>query len=167
MNTGQVMMSIAAFAFLGTVLVNFNNLILANNEDMSNSHDVIIATSISATFLEAAQGLNFDENSIDQPVNSPADLTDPNDLGPDGEADYTQFDDFDDYNGYSITQQAEGNNGMFRSDFTVSYVDPENINFRSVQTYIKRLDVKTWRVDIPFTSDTVHMFTTMAYFKFD
>jgi hypothetical protein len=166
MNTGQVMMSIAAFAFLGTVLVNFNNLILANNEDMSNSHDVIIATSISATFLEAAQGLNFDENSIGQPVNSPSDLTDPNDLGPDGEPDYTQFDDFDDYNGYSITP-AEGNNGVFRSDFIVSYVDPENINFRSVQTYVKRLDVKTWRVDVPFTTDTVRMFTTMAYFKFD
>ena len=168
MNTGQVILSIAAFAFLGTVLVNFNNLVLANNEDMSNSHDVIIATSISATFLDAAQGLNFDENSVSQPVNSPSDLTPPNDLGPDaGETDITLFNDFDDFNGYSITQQAEGNNGVFRSDFVVSYVDPENINNRTVQTYIKRLDVKTWRVDVPVTTDTVRMFTTMAYYKFN
>ena len=167
MNTGQVLMSVAAFAFLGTVLVNFNNLILANNEDMSNSHDLIIGTSISATYLEIAQGLNFDENTIDKPANSPADLSEPNDLGPDGETDISQFDDFDDFNGYSITQQAEGNNGVFRSDFTVSYVDPEDINFRSVQTYLKRLDVKTWRVDVPFTTDTVRMFTTMAYYKFN
>lgn len=165
MNTGQVILSIAAFAFLGTVLVNFNNLVLANNEDIANSHDVIIATSISATFLDAAQGLNFDENTVDQPVSSPSDLTDPNGLGPDpGETDMSYFDDF---NGYSVMQQADGNNGTYRSDFVVSYVDPENINNRTVQTFIKRLDVKTWRVDIPVTTDTVRMFTTMAYYKFN
>ncbi len=168
MNTGQVLMSVAAFAFLGTVLVNFNNLVLANNEDMSNSHDVIIATSISATYLDVAQGLNFDEVAVGQPINSPSDLTDPNSLGPDaGETDVSLFDDFDDFNGYSITQPAEGNNGTFRSDFTVTYVDPDNINFATVQTYLKRLDVKTWRVDIPVTTDTVRMFTTMAYYKYN
>jgi len=168
MNTGQVMISIAAFAFLGTVLVNFNNLILANNEDMSNSHDVIIATSIAATYIDAAQGLNFDENTVGQPVSTPSQLTDPNALGPDpGEIDISQFNDFDDFNGYSVTQAAEGNNGTFRCDFVVTYVDPENINRPTVQTFLKRLDIKTWRVDIPVTTDTVRMFTTMAYFNFN
>jgi hypothetical protein len=167
MNTGQVMISVAAFAFLGTVLINFNNLILANNQDMSNSHDLILATSISATYLEAAQAMNFDENTTDQPANSLADLTPANDLGPDGEIGISNFDDFDDFDGYSITQEAKGNNGTYRSDFTVSYIDPDNINFRSMPTYLKRLDVKTWRIDIPVTTDTVRMFTTMAYFKFN
>jgi len=168
MNTGQVMLSIAAFTFLGTVLVNFNNLILANNEDLTNSHDVIIGTTISASYLDDAMGLNFDENTVGQAVTNPMDLTDPNALGPDpGETDLTTFDDFDDFNGYSITAPADGNNGTFRSDFTVTYVDPENINRPTVQTFLKRLDVKTWRVDIPVTTDTVRMFTTMAYYNFN
>jgi hypothetical protein len=167
MNTGQVMLSIAAFMFLGTVLVNFNHLVLANNEDMSNSHDLIIASTIASTYLEAAQAMNFDEKSIEDPVYDPMNLTAPNDLGPEGEYDITQFDDFDDFNGYSVTEQAEGNNGVFRSDFTVTYVDPEDINYKSVQTFVKRLDIKTWRVDVPATRDTIRMFTTMAYFKFN
>jgi hypothetical protein len=167
MNTGQVMLSIAAFMFLGTVLVNFNHLVLANNEDMSDSHDLIIATTIASTYLDAAQSMNYDENSIEDPIYDPSGFTDPNSLGPDGEVDISGFDDFDDFNEYSVTEQAEGNNGIFRSDFTVSYVDPEDINYRSVQTYLKRLDIKTWRVDVAATRDTVRMFTTMAYFKFN
>ena len=166
MNTGQVMLSIAAFMFLGTVLVNFNHLVVVNNEDLSDNHDLIVAATIASTYLDAAQAMNFDEKAIEDPISNPTDLTDPNDLGPDGEIDIPGFDDFDDFNGYSVTQPAEGNNGLFRSDFTVSYVDPEDINYRSVQTFLKRLDVKTWRVDVP-TTDTVHMFTTMAYFKFN
>jgi hypothetical protein len=168
MNTGQVLMSVAAFVFLGTVLVNFNNLIVANNDDMSNSHDVIVGSSISATYLDMAQGLNYDELTVGQPVNDPSQFTSPYSLGPDpGEVDISQFDDFDDFNGYSITQPAEGNNGVFRSDFTVTYVDPDNINSVTTPTYLKRLDVKTWRVDVPFTTDTVRMFTTMAYYKYN
>ena len=167
MNTGQVILSIGAFMFLGTVLVNFNHLVVVNNEDLSDNHDLIIAASIATTYLDAAQAMNFDENAIEQPINDPKDLTEPNDLGPDGEADIAGFDDFDDFNGYSVTQQAEGNNGVFRSDFTVTYVDPEDINYKSVQTFLKRLDIKTWRVDVPATKDTVRMFTTMAYFKFN
>jgi hypothetical protein len=167
MNTGQVMLSIAAFMFLGTVMVNFNHLVLANNESMSDNHDLIIASTIASTYLDAAQAMNFDENSIENPVSDPTGMTPPLDLGPDGEYDITQFDDFDDFNGYSLTEQAEGNNGVFRSDFTVSYVDPEDINYRSVQTFVKRLDIKTWRVDVPDSRDTVRMFTTMAYFKFN
>jgi len=168
MNSGQVMLSIAAFMFLGTVLINFNHLVLASNEDMSNSHDLIIATTITSTWLDEAQSLAFDQTTIDSPCYDPATLTPPLLLGPDaGETDYTTFNDFDDFDGYSITQAADGNNGMFESDFTVTYVDPENINRATVQTFIKRLDIKTWRVDIPVTTDTVKMFTTMAYFKFN
>jgi hypothetical protein len=114
-----------------------------------------------------AQSMNYDEKSIEDPIYDPSGFTDPNNLGPDGEVDISGFDDFDDFNGYSVTEQAEGNNGIFRSDFTVSYVDPEDINYRSVQTYLKRLDIKTWRVDVAVTRDTVRMFTTMAYFKFN
>ena len=168
MNTGQVMLSIAAFAFLGTVLINFNHLVLANNEDMTNSHDVIIASTIASTYLDASQALAFDDVSTSTPVYDPSQFTPPNNLGPDdGETDPSTFDDFDDFNGYTAYDTAEGTNGVFRSDFTVSYVDPENINYRTVQTYLKRLDVKTWRVDIPATTDTIRMFTTMAYFKFN
>jgi len=168
MNSGQVVLSIAAFMFLGTVLVNFNRLVLASNEDISSSRDLITATTIASTWIDEAQSLAFDQTTINSPVYDPATLTDPNCLGPDaGETDYTTFNDFDDFNGYSITQQSEGNNGLFESDFTVTYVDPENINFHSVQTFMKRLDIKTWRVDVPVTTDTVRMFTTMAYFKFN
>lgn len=168
MNTGQVLLSIIAFAFLGTVLVNFNHLVLASNEDMSNSHDVILGTTIAATYLDEAQSLAFDQVAINTPIYDPNSCTPPENLGPDsGEAAPPEFDDFDDYNGYVAIDTAQGNNGVFESDFTVSYVDPENINFRSMPTFMKRLDIKTWRIDIPFTVDTVNMFTTMAYFRWN
>ena len=168
MNTGQVLLSILAFAFLGTVLVNFNHLVLASNEDMSNNHDVIVGTTIAATYLDEAQSLAFDQASINNPIYDPSVLTPPNNLGPDsGEVVPEEFDDFDDYSGYSAIDTAAGNNGVFESDFTVSYVDPENINFRSMPTFMKRLDIKTWRIDVPFTVDTVTMFSTMAYFRWN
>ena len=168
MNTGQVLLSIAAFMFLGTVLVNFNHLVLANNEDMSDSHDLILASEIAQTYLEAAQATNYDKASVEDPVDDVTQFTDPNDLGPDGnETEVSDFNDFDDFNGVVAVDTAEGTNGVFQTDFTVTYVDPEDINYRSVQTFMKRLDLKTYRIDVPNARDTVHMFTTMAYFKFN
>jgi len=168
MSTGQVMLSILAFAFLGTVLVNFNHLVLASNQDMSNSHDVILGSTIASTYLDEAQSLAFDQAAITSPIYDLSLLTPPNNLGPDsGETVPSTFNDFDDYNGYSAFDTAAGNNGIFESDFTVSYVDPENINFRSMPTFMKRMDIKTYRIDIPFTVDTVAMFSTMAYFRWN
>jgi hypothetical protein len=167
MNTGQVMLSIFAFAFLATVLVNFQSLVADNSDQMTDSHDIIIATSISSSYLETAQSMNFDEKTIDSPVDDPGGLTDPGKLGPEGELTIDGFDDFDDFNDFSITADAGGGNGVYQSEFQVCYVDPEDINTVTSQTFLKRLDIKTWRIDRPVTFDTVRVFTTMGYFRFN
>jgi hypothetical protein len=167
MNTGQVMLSIMAFAFLATVLVNFQNLVADNSDQMTDSHDIIIATSLASSYLETAQSMNFDEKTIDAPVDDPGGLTAPDHLGPDGEITMDGFDDFDDFNGFTKVDSAGANNGIFRSDFTVCYCDPEDINTIWSQTFLKRMDIKTWRIDRPITYDTVRVFTTMGYFRFN
>jgi hypothetical protein len=167
MNTGQVLLSILAFVFLSTVMVNFHSLVADNTDQMTDSHDVIIATSISSSYLETAQAMNFDEKSIDTPVNDPGGLTEPGKLGPDKELNIAGFDDFDDFNGLDTTVDAGAGNGVYRSVFQVCYVDPEDINTVASQTFLKRLDIKTWRADRPVTTDTVCVFTTMGYFRFN
>jgi hypothetical protein len=167
MNTGQVLLSIMAFVFLSTVVVNFHNLVADNTDQMTDSHDVIIATSLASTYLESAQSMNFDEKTIDAPVDDPGGLTEPAKLGPEGELTMEGFDDFDDFNGYVRIDSAGANNGVYKSEFQVCYVDPEDINTQSSQTFLKRMDIKTWRIDRPVTYDTVEVFATMGYFRFN
>ncbi len=167
MNTGQVLLSIMAFVFLSTVVVNFHSLVADNTLQMTDSHDVIIATSLASSYLESAQAMNFDEKTISTPVDDAGGFTEPSKLGPDGELTMEGFDDIDDFNGYVRIDSAGANNGVFESVFQVCYVDPEDINTQTSQTFLKRIDVKTWRIDRPVTYDTVTVFATMGYFRFN
>ena len=173
MTTGQTMLTLAAFVFLSTVLMNFYRTLASTGDDISSGQDGILATTISTSYLEIAQGLSFDEITDTSFVATPALLTAPASLRREaGEDSLHHFNDFDDFNGFTQDKDAGGTGRRYRSRFTVYYVDPVNVESKvMVKTFLKRMDIKTWRTIPAATSgsdlDTLNMSLVVGYFHFD
>jgi hypothetical protein len=99
-------------------------------------------------------------------------LTSPALLGKEsGEDSMVIFNDFDDFNKITLEKSAGNTGRRYRTYFTVSYVNPVNVTASvNYRTYVKRMDLKTWRISPPLTSssqaDTLRMSTVMGYFWF-
>jgi hypothetical protein len=174
--SNHTLLTIGAFLILTSVLVGFYRLLAASGDDVGNAQDMILATTIATSYLELAQGMAFDEitDTSFVPAGAVALLTTSGNLGRDGggEDSIGTFNDFDDFNGLSVEKTATGTNKRFTTVFKVSYVDPSNVDkISSFQTFVKRLDLKTWRSFPPpiddATPDTLKMSITMGYFHFD
>lgn len=175
MNSGQTILTIAAFALLSTVLLNFYRLMGYAGTDISKSQDGILLTTIAASYIEVAQGLAFDEYSdtCHVPLSDVSRLTSPGDLGPEmGNDSLEAFNDFDDFNNFSVEKTIAGTQlRRFRTTFSVHYVDSTNVESVSyARTFVKRLDMKTWRTFPAAGDDGVDTLRTsfvMGYFHFD
>ncbi len=176
MTTGQTFFTIGAFMFLCTIMLNFNSTIVQASNGITGGQDGIMATTIATSYLELAQGLAFDEitDSSDVAIENPSVLSSPEHLGPDNGAENTvyTFNDFDDFNGFVVDKEVTGNHRSYRTSFTVHYVDPDDASeISSTRTFVKRMDLKTWRIDPPLggssPSDTLRMSLVMGYFHFD
>jgi hypothetical protein len=174
MGSNHTLLTIGAFIILMSLLVNFYGVIGFTGDDISSSQDMILATTITTSYIEIAKGLAFDA------VTDTSDLalTDPNllssVLGPEsGEKDSLyKFNDFDDFNGFGIEKAASGTTRKFTTTCSVNYVDPNNIGAISInKTFAKRLDLKTWRsyppAPIGAQVDTLKLSFVMGYFHFD
>jgi len=175
MTTGQTILTIGAFMFLTTILLNFYRVAAETGDSIASGQDGILATTIAATYAEVAHGLAFDEvtDTTNAALTNPMALTSSTALGSEGlEDSLARFNDFDDFNGKTSEKQAAGTNRRYRTRFTVYYINPDNINQKSsVQTYVKRMDMVTWRIFPPANSptdiDTVRTFLVLGYFHFD
>jgi hypothetical protein len=175
MSTGQTILSIGAFMFLTTILLNFYRVAAETGDTIASGQDGILATTIAASYAEIAQGLAFDEvtDTTNAALASPSVLTSSSALGAEaGEDSIGLFNDFDDFNGKFYDKPATGTNRTYRTQFTVSYVNPDNINQKSsVRTFVKRMDLKTWRItpapSSPTEIDTIRTFLVLGYFHFD
>ena len=84
MNTGQVLMSVAAFVFLGTVLVNFNNLVSPTTRTCRTATTSLSRHPFRATYLDMPPGNEFRRARRGSSRSTiPRNLTSPNSLGPD------------------------------------------------------------------------------------
>ena len=176
MNTGQTIITIAAFVFLTTILLNFYGLVASTGDDISSGQDGILETTIATSYMELAQGVSFDEvtDSSDVAILNPTALTASSSLGPDeaSEDSIQNFNDFDDFNGLTVDKQPGGTNRKYRTSFTVSYVDPTNVsNVTTTRTFVKRMNLKTWRIfpaaGVNERLDTLRTSLIMGYFHFD
>ena len=170
------LLTIGAFMILTTVLVGFYRLLGSTGDDVGNAQDLILATTITTSYLELAQGLAFDEITDTSHVGlgNPSSLTHPSYLGTDSnyEDSVSVFNDFDDFNGRVFEKTATGTNKRYKTAFRVSYVDLSNVDMiSSTQTFVKRMDVLTWRSFPPpmegEAPDTLSLSATMGYFHFD
>ncbi|HTO94580.1 MAG TPA: hypothetical protein VMM80_09390 [Bacteroidota bacterium] len=172
MTTGQTILTIAAFILLTTILQGVYASIGRTGQDISGGQDGILATTIATSYTEFANGLAFDQvtDTSDIALTTPLSLTYP--PGPEsGETTIDTFNDFDDLNGYSEEKTAGGSDRRYMTTFTVSYADTNDISKSvSYRTYLKRLDMKTWRT-YPATGsdeilDTLKTSIVMGYFHF-
>jgi hypothetical protein len=175
MSTNHTMLTIGAFTILMTILQNFYGLLGTTGGDITDAQDMILATTLATSYLESAQGLSFDAetDTTNMALGNPDLLTSPSLLGPEdaGEDSIHKFNDFDDFDGYSIERESGATGRRFRTTFTVSYVNPASVNSISTsRTFVKRIDVKSWRSFPPpsgTTLDTLRMSMVMGYFHFD
>lgn len=178
MSSNQTMLTLGAFLLLAIILTSFYRL-LANSGDTINDAQAGISTlTYATTYMELAEGLAFDEASVDSFLTTSqiALLTPPGMLGaenppPAGEAvedNFNGFDDIDDLNNFSIVDSTlKGITGSFQTTFKVYYVNPLDISqVSSTRTFVKRVDMKVWRI-YPPSRDTLSHSIVMGYFHYD
>ncbi len=174
MSTGHTILTLVAFILLSTLIVNFYDLSGSAGDSIVSGQDGIFLTSITTSFIEMAQGLAYDNitDTMHVGLGNAGTMTAPNALGPEaGEDSLLKFNDFDDFNGFSIEREAGTSGRRYRTTFVVSYVDPDNIEHVSTsRTFVKRLDMRTWRTYPPANNemiDTLRSGFVMGYFHFD
>jgi hypothetical protein len=172
LSTGQTFLTIGAFILLTTILQGVYSSMGSIGTDISGGQDGILATTIATSYTEYANGLAFDQttDTSDIALTSPAPLTYP--PGPEsGETGFDTFNDFDDLNGFVDEKVAGGSSRKYKTAFTVTYVDSNDVSTSvHYRTYIKRLDMKTWRTyPVPLSDeiiDTLRTSFVMGYFHF-
>jgi hypothetical protein len=165
---------IGAFALLSTILTSFYDTTGSVGDAMSSGQDGIFLTTMTTSYIEMAQGLAFDEitDTMHVGLANANTLTSPFYLGPEtGEDSLQAFDDFDDFDGYTMERTAGTSGRRYRTRFAVHYVDPNDIEqTSSSRTFVKRLDMMTWRtfpVPDSVKVDTLRASFVMGYFHFD
>jgi hypothetical protein len=172
MGGGHLIITIGALMLLITTVMSINRNLLANDEDISVAQADILAMSLTSSYLDRARGYSFDE-TVDTSsfnVTDPTTFTPAASLGPDslGEDTLTTFNDIDDLDGYALEIQVRGSDEKYKSTFTVNYVTDANPDVvSSAQTFLKRVDVRTWRTFPPPPKsrppDTLRAFVILSY----
>lgn len=147
----EVLYVMFAMIIVSTMALNANRVIQVNNYTMVEGQLEEQVIAYSQNIIEESRALAFDEetrydgsgNSI-VPVYIPGGFSD---IGTDGESGRTQFNDFDDFNGYSETISIAG------VDYQVNVV-VEYVNTNDYVTYTKTFNKSTLkRITVNMESD--------------
>jgi hypothetical protein len=174
MGSGHTLLTLGAFVLLSTILVNFYDMSASAGDAIGSGQDGIFLTTLTTSYIEMAQGMAFDDitDTMHVPLADIMSLTTPALLGPEtGEDTLSEFNDFDDFDGYSIEREAGTSNRRYRTSFVVNYVDMTDLEkILTARTFVKRLDIMTWRT-FPVSQegrvDTLKSSFVMGYFHFD
>ena len=164
MGTGQMILSILAVVLLGTTILTVNNNSLNQGTILRQTESGIYAVSLANSYIQKALSLDFDEKTVKRPsalaTNTPPSwyctrydslgiettANHQNKVGPQEYANKdSSFDDFDDYNGFSIDTSIT-NVDRFHVSANVYYVTQPNAGQptptrTNTQTWLKRLDL--------------------------
>lgn len=187
MNTGQMIITMAAMILLSTVILSVNQNALTTTSSMVENKYQILGVSLGTALLEEAFGKAFDANTSVDPtsgnakrVSNTSELTKYNALGPSANERRRQsFNDFDDYNNYVDSTSTTSIDSMvsmgidvnlstiFKVESKVYYVDP------SASVLLNKVNKNTWhkRMDVFVTSkylnnglDTIKLSKVYSYF---
>lgn len=174
MNTGQMMITIAAIFLLSMVILTNSRGLITTSTVMADNRYGILSVSLATSAIEQATSKAFDHNTDTVAVTLINSLTNVGALGIDpGELsnDPTTFNDFDDFNIYrtvpktdSLILEGTDKKMIFNTYARVDYVDPDNPNnVSSTRTWCKRISVK---VISPGMNDTIKMSSVYSYWYF-
>ena len=137
MNTGQTISTIGAMILLTKILIGFYGVVATNGVTLGGAESSISQISLAASYFERAQGLSFDEATVDTFVNSTSLLTDTAHLGIESmhiihvdsvtidtirnkQNDLASYNDFDDFNGTVVDDTTLASSlGSLRTTFNV------------------------------------------------
>lgn len=187
MNTGQTLITIGALFLLSMVILNVNNGFLNTGASIMETKFDVMAVSLATSIIEEANSKAFDNATDTTSITTTTPLKNYNQLGPESGEVYPNYNDFDDYNGYSrlvvadttLTPLSEEEttgvetiqvDSTFRSanlrlDCLVDYitVSSNTLVSTSSKTWHKRLRVT---VTSRSMKDTVRMQTVFSYWYF-
>ncbi len=169
MNTGQMLLTIGAMILLSTLILRVNNNFATNTNTVYDSKFVILATSVGASVIEEAMGKAFDESSVNAPISNLASLTAPNSLGAESGEVYPNFDDIDDYNGYTKVDSTMPS-AVFDIKCSVVYVNPNTPDVTSGSaTWTKKISVIVYadKNSTSLMQDTVRLSSLFSYWVFN
>jgi hypothetical protein len=167
MNSSQMLITMGAMFLLGIVILRVNNSFFTTSDVLLSSKFNIVAISLASSMIEEANSKAFDENTISASVSTYASITNFDALGPDSGEVRMTFDDFDDFNGFSIRDTFVVDSlllGYFDINCSVDYVNEVNPDLA--------LTTKSWNknfkvtVTSPSMTDTVTMSTIYSYWYF-
>ena len=177
MNLGQTIITLGAFILMSTVLLGMHTSFIENGKSVDEAKASITSLSLATSFIELAQGLAFDNQTVSQFIYVTSGLTSAGLLGPGaGENSIADFDDFDDFNGWEELVIIGGEEGVpdslqggthFKLKFDVYYVKIDYLNTKltAEKTFLKRMDVKVWRA-FPEGKDTLTVSHILGYWNF-
>ena len=163
MNTGQSLITIAAMMLLSVLVLRINSTILNTDRVVQDSKFGLLATSMATSMIEEATNKAFDENTVSNNVNSIGQLTAPYKLEPESDEVYPNYNDVDDYNGYSRIDSSMPS-AVFKISCSVAYVSSTSPNVISnLATWDKKVTVTISSISM---QDTVTMSSIFSYWYF-
>ncbi|MBU1881749.1 hypothetical protein KKA08_06910, partial [bacterium] len=119
-----------------------NESLMYNETTIISTNAELTAIALAQKILTEASRLDFDEETISARLTSANDLTEDDDLGPDGSESFPNFDDVDDYHGVTIVDSTTFPSVPFTITGNVEYVSETNPSTPSgTETFLKKLKI--------------------------
>jgi hypothetical protein len=142
MNSGQLLLTLGAMFILALVVLRVNNTFLTTNDVMLNTKFGVLAVSLGTSVIEEASGKKFDNNTDTTSIDDVNLLTSPSNLRPESGEVYPDYNDFDDYNGFTKVDSTMPS-AVFNISCRVCYVEPSGSSIVEVthKTWFKKIEV--------------------------
>lgn len=154
MGNVQSLLSLGAMLVLALSSLNFNETVLSNSTTELENKVVLTAFSLADDLIEEIKVRAFDATTVNFPTNNPASLTAAGSLGPGWWESYPDYNDIDDFNGYTkIVSAPHAEN--YTVTCSIKYVDGDNPNnVVYTQTFYKKATVT---VSSPFMKKPISL----------
>ena len=163
MSTGQTILTMGALILFSTLMITMNASYQTSGDLVVQSELGITASSLAISLIEEATAKAFDKSTDTAIAVSTSTLTQPENLGPENGEVYPHFNDFDDYNNISLTQNVD-KIGTYNLKANVVYVDFSSPDYPTTSpTWHKKLSVEVTNPDM---IDTVKMDYVFSYWYF-
>ncbi len=106
MSTNQSLFSLGALLLFSLISLRFNSTVLENTTVEVENKVYLTAFSLADDLIEEIKQKAFDAATIKFPTTDPSDLTSAYSLGPGGWEVYPNYNDIDDFNGFTRTVSA-------------------------------------------------------------